>query len=84
MQQEVDRGSPSTEMKRGAVGLWAAVFQSFSFVGPAGDVAILLVGTAAFALGATPLAVLVAWALYGLWMVVPIEFSKKSVNARSF
>lgn len=72
------------EMKKGAVGLWEAVFQSFSFVGPAGDVAILLVGTAAFALGATPLAVLIAWALYGLWMVVPIEFAKRIVNAGSF
>jgi amino acid transporter len=84
MQQDVDIGALPTEMKRGAVGLWEAVFQSFSFVGPAGDVAILLVGTAAFALGATPLAVLIAWALYGLWMVVPIEFSKRIVNSGSF
>ncbi len=71
-------------MKPAAVGLWGAVFQSFSFVGPAGDVAILLVGTATYALGATPLAVIIAWALYGLWMVVPIEFSKKIVNSGSF
>lgn len=25
-----------TELKRGAVGIWDGVFQSFSFVGPAG------------------------------------------------
>ena len=78
------RAAPTTELKRGAVGLWEGVFQSFSFVGPAGDVAILLVGTAAFALGATPLAVLIAWIIYGLWMVVPNEFSTEIVNAGSY
>jgi len=73
-----------SELRRGAVGLWEGVFQSFSFVGPAGDVAILLVGTAAFALGATPLAVLIAWLIYLLWMVVPNEFSSRIVNAGSY
>lgn len=73
-----------SELRRGAVGLWEGVFQSFSFVGPAGDVAILLVGTALFALGATPLAVLIAWLIYGLWIVVPVEFSKRIVNAGSY
>jgi amino acid transporter len=76
--------APATELRRGAVSLWGGVFQSFSFVGPAGDVAILLVGTAAFAAGATPLAVLVAWAIYGLWMVVPTEFSREIVNSGSY
>ncbi len=74
----------ATELRQGAVGLWEAVFQSFSFVGPAGDVAILLVGTAAFAMGATPLAVLIAWVIYLLWMVVPAEFSSEIVNAGSY
>ena len=78
------RAAPTTELKKGAVGLWEGVFQSFSFIGPAGDVAILLVGTAAFALGATPLAVLIAWIIYGLWMVVPNEFSTEIVNAGSY
>ncbi len=77
-------GTRTSELKRGAVGLWEGVFQSFSFVGPAGDVAILLVGTAAFALGATPLAVLIAWLIYLLWMVVPNEFSSRIVNAGSY
>jgi amino acid transporter len=80
----VTQGSVSTELRRGAVGLWEGVFQSFSFVGPAGDVAILLVGTAAYALGATPLAVLIAWIVYGLWMVVPTEFSSEIVNTGSY
>jgi amino acid transporter len=78
------KAAPATELRKGAVGLWEGVFQSFSFVGPAGDVAILLVGTAAFALGATPLAVLIAWIIYGVWMVVPVEFSSEIVNAGSY
>lgn len=83
---QAPRGSalPRTELRKGAVGLWEGVFQSFSYVGPAGDVAILLVGTAAFAFGATPLAVLIAWIIYGLWMVVPTEFSARIVNAGSY
>ena len=35
MHQKVDIGVPPSELKqRGAMGLWKAVFQSFSFVGP--------------------------------------------------
>ncbi|TRM82941.1 APC family permease, partial [Sulfolobus sp. F3] len=48
-------------LKKGAVGLWHGVFQSFSFVAPAGDVAILLVGTVAFAEQYTAISVLLAW-----------------------
>ncbi len=77
-------GAIPTELRRSAIGLWEATFQSFSFVGPAGDVAILLVGTALYALGATPLAVLIAWLIYGLWMIVPTEFSSEIVNAGSY
>lgn len=73
-----------TQLKKGAVAFWHAVFQSFSFVAPAGDVAILLLGTAQFALGATPLAVLLAWIIYGLWIIIPYEFSKYIVNAGSY
>ncbi len=79
-----NEGIRKTQLRRGAVAFWHAVFQSFSFVAPAGDVAILLLGTAAFALGATPLAVLLAWIIYGLWLVVPYEFSKYIVNAGSY
>ena len=60
------------------------VFQSFSFVGPAADVAILLIGTVAFALVATPLAIIFAWLIYGLWMITPYEFSKYKANAGSY
>ena len=75
---------PVIRLKRNAVGLWEGVSQSFSFVSPAGNVAILLVGTAAFSMGSMPLAVAIAWIIYLLWMVVPNEFSREIVNAGSY
>lgn len=60
------------------------VFQSFSFVGPAADVAILLIGTVIYAGAATPLAIIIAWLIYGLWMITPYEFSKFKTNAGSY
>ncbi|AOL17452.1 hypothetical protein BFU36_12840 [Sulfolobus sp. A20] len=71
-------------LKKGAVGLWHGVFQSFSFVAPAGDVAILLVGTVAFAEQYTAISVLLAWLIYGLFMITPYEFSKIKANAGSY
>ncbi|HLI23800.1 MAG TPA: APC family permease [Acidimicrobiales bacterium] len=73
-----------TSLRRGAVGTLEAAFQSFSYVAPAGDVAILLIGTVIYAGGATPLAVIVAWLIYGLWMVTPVEFSRVITNAGSY
>ncbi|AWR96073.1 amino acid permease [Acidianus brierleyi] len=71
-------------LKKGEVGLWHGVFQSFSFVAPAGDVAILLVGTVAFAGEYTAISVLLAWLIYGLFMITPYEFSKIKANAGSY
>jgi amino acid transporter len=73
-----------TQLRRGSVGVPTAAFQAFSYVAPAGDVAILLIGTALFAVGSTPLAVLIAWLIYGLWMVTPVEFSKLISNSGSY
>ncbi|HET9070940.1 MAG TPA: APC family permease [Acidimicrobiales bacterium] len=73
-----------TTLRRGAVGTLEAAFQSFSYVAPAGDVAILLIGTVIYAGGATPLAVIIAWLIYGLWMVTPVEFSRMITNAGSY
>ena len=72
------------KLKKGEVGTLQGVFQSFSFVGPAADVAILLLGTVAFALVSTPLAIIIAWIIYGLWMITPYEFSKYKANAGSY
>lgn len=74
----------SVSLRKGAVSTIRGVFQSFSYVGPAADVAILLLGTVAFALIATPLAIIVAWLIYGLWMITPYEFSKYRTNAGSY
>ncbi len=74
----------SLSLKKDAVSTIRGVFQSFSYVGPAADVAILLLGTVAFALIATPLAIIVAWLIYGLWMITPYEFSKYRTNAGSY
>jgi amino acid transporter len=76
--------SDEQTLKRGAVGTIHGVFQSFSFVGPAADVAILLIGTFVYALASTPLAVIIAWLIYGLWMITPYEFSKYKTNAGSY
>lgn len=46
--------------------------------------AILLIGTFSFALVSTPLAVLFAWLIYGMWMITPYEFSKYKTNAGSY
>lgn len=73
-----------TQLKRGAVGFWHAVYQSVSYMSPAGDVAILLTATAAFALGAMPLSLVIAWLIYALWLVVPYLFSQEIVNAGSY
>lgn len=82
----VEQSSISQEVKlrKDAVSTLRGVFQSFSYVGPAADVAILLLGTVAFALIATPLAIIVAWLIYGLWMITPYEFSKYRANAGSY
>ncbi|MEM3907075.1 MAG: APC family permease [Nitrososphaerota archaeon] len=81
---EVSKVSETLTLKREAVTTIRGVFQSFSYVGPAADVAILLLGTVAFALIATPLSIIVAWLIYGLWMLTPYEFSKFKTNAGSY
>ena len=71
-------------LKRGEVGTLQGVFQSFSYVGPAADVAILLLGTVIFAGMSTPIAIIIAWLIYGLWMITPYEFSKYKSNSGSY
>jgi amino acid transporter len=73
-----------TRLKKDAVGTLQGVFQSFSYVGPAADVAILLLGTVLFAGISTPIAIILAWLIYGLWMITPYEFSKHKSNAGSY
>lgn len=84
MVEDLKGSEAPVSLKKGAVNTVRGVFQSFSYVGPAADVAILLLGTVAFALIATPLAIIVAWLIYGLWMITPYEFSKYRTNAGSY
>ncbi|MCL4447474.1 MAG: APC family permease [Candidatus Thermoplasmatota archaeon] len=71
-------------MRKGAVGQWHAVFQAYTHVAPAGDIGILLTGVALFALGASPLAVLLAWVLYLLMVNTNYRFSKRVIHAGGY
>lgn len=72
------------ELKRNAVGLLHTIFQSQSHVAPAADVALLITGTAAIALGATPLVILLAWLGYFLLMNTNYQFSKYISSASGY
>ena len=78
------KSNSENSLKKNEVGTMAGIFQSLSYVGPAADVAILLLGTVEFALVASPLAIIVAWLSYGLFMIMPYEFSKYKANAGSY
>ena len=71
-------------LKKGAIGIWQGVFQAVSYIAPAGDVAILLVGTFAFALQFSTISVIFGWLMYGLMMIVPYQFSRKIASAGSY
>lgn len=84
MKLATGKSTVNTTLKKGSVGTLEGVFQSFSFVGPAADVAILLVGTFFFAGISSTITVIIAWLIYGLWMITPYEFSKYKSNAGSY
>ncbi len=72
------------ELKQGAVGKWHAVFQAYTHVAPSGDIGILLTGVALFALGASPLAVLLSWVVYLLMVNTNYRFSKRVAHAGGY
>ncbi|MCL4333456.1 MAG: amino acid permease [Candidatus Thermoplasmatota archaeon] len=74
----------SNKLRKGAIGIWQGIFQSVSYIAPAGDVAILLVGTFAFALQFSTISVILGWLIYGIMMIVPYKFSKKLATAGSY
>ncbi|MEM0141358.1 MAG: APC family permease [Thermoplasmatales archaeon] len=71
-------------LKRNTVGIIHAIFQSQSHVAPAADVALLITGTAAIALGATPLVILLAWIGYFLLVNTNYQFSKYISSAAGY
>ncbi len=79
-----DSGGTRNELKKGSVGTWQGAFYSLAQVGPAADIAILLIGTFRDVGFRSVTAVLVAWLIYGLWMITPYEFSKLRSNAGGY
>ena len=71
-------------LHKDAVGLWHAVFQAYTHVAPAGDIGILLTGVALFALGASPLSVLLSWLFYLMMVNTNYRFSKKVTHAGGY
>jgi amino acid transporter len=73
-----------SELKPDQIGLRQAIFQGISYVAPAADIAILLVITAGYASGSTPLAVLFAWGLYFIFLNANYQFSKYTGSASGY
>jgi amino acid transporter len=71
-------------LRKNAVGTWHAIFQAYTHVAPAGDIGILLTGVALFALGASPLAVLLSWLFYLLMVNTNYRFAKKVIHAGGY
>jgi amino acid transporter len=69
---------------RNAVGMWHAVFQAQSHVAPAADTALLLTGSAAIALGALPLVIVLTWIGYFLMVNTNYQFSKYLSSAAGY
>ncbi|MGC8562907.1 MAG: APC family permease [Thermoplasmata archaeon] len=76
--------SKKYSLRKAAVGEWHAVFQAYTHVAPAGDIGILLTGVALFALGASPLAVLLSWLLYLLMVNTNYRFAKRVIHAGGY
>ena len=79
-----DLGGSKNELKKGSVGTWQGAFYSLAQVGPAADIAILMIGTFKVVGFRSVTAVLVAWLIYGMWMITPYEFSKLRSNAGGY
>ncbi len=65
----------SNKLKSNELGLWHGIFQSFSHVAPAAEVAILITGTALVAEGSTPLIFILAPLIVLFWLNTNYQFS---------
>jgi amino acid transporter len=70
------QSGPENQLKKDELGLWHGIFQSFSHVAPAAEVAILITGTALVAAGSTPLIFVLAPLIVLLWLNTNYQFSK--------
>lgn len=80
----MDTSQDTGKLRKGAIGVWQGIFQSVSYIAPAGDVAILLVGTFAFALQFSTIAIIIGWLVYGVMMIIPYKFSRHFATAGSY
>ncbi len=63
-------------LKEKELGLWHGIFQSFSHVAPAAEVAILITGTALVAAGSTPLIFILSPLIVLVWLNTNYQYSK--------
>ena len=82
--EEHPKLSSRFSLKKNAVGKWHAVFQAYTHVAPSGDIGILLTGVALFALGASPLAVILSWGVYLLMVNTNYRFTKRVSHAGGY
>jgi len=66
------------------VGLWHSIFQNFSHVAPAAEVAILITGTAMVSGGSTPLVFALAPLIVLLWLNTNYQFSKSIASSGGY
>lgn len=66
----------SNILKEKELGLWHGIFQSFSHVAPAAEVAILITGTALVAAGSTPLIFILSPLIVLVWLNTNYQYSK--------
>lgn len=66
----------TTVLKEKELGLWHGIFQSFSHVAPAAEVAILITGTALVAAGSTPLIFILSPLIVLVWLNTNYQYSK--------
>lgn len=74
----------SYKLKSNELGLWHGIFQSFSHVAPAAEVAILITGTALVAEGSTPLIFILAPLIVLLWLNTNYQFSKEVASSGGY
>ncbi len=79
-----DAKPTDNRLKRDQVGLWHGIFQSFSHVAPAAEVAILITGTAIASGGSTPLVFIVAPIIVLLWLNTNYQFSKSIASSGGY
>ncbi|MGC8601164.1 MAG: APC family permease [Thermoprotei archaeon] len=79
-----DAKPTDNRLKRDQVGLWHGIFQSFSHVAPAAEVAILITGTAIVSGASTPLVFVIAPLIVLLWLNTNYQFSKTIASSGGY